>query len=92
MQWDMASLPSRIGAYRQYAPLAGHQIRCETRIRRDTSAPLIRADHYFYDVNGKLLAVLEDVEHIASKALNQVNGGRLAETENNMTAGHVAAN
>ena len=75
IHWDVTSLPSRIGSFKLFAPLAGPYIRCEMRIQPGTAAPAIRASHYFFGADGQLLGVMEGVELVGSKALNRVAGG-----------------
>jgi hypothetical protein len=74
IHWDITSLPSRIEAYRQFAPMAGSQIRCEMRVQPSTEVPIIRADYHFFMADGQLLGVLEGVVVVGSKALNRIVG------------------
>ncbi len=77
IHWDITSLPFGIEAYRQFAPLAGPYIRCEMRVRPNTAAPVIYADHYFFAADGQLLGILEGVEIVGSQGLNRVTGDHL---------------
>jgi len=77
IHWDITSLPSHVEAYRQFAPMAGSQIRCEMRVQPGTEVPIIRADHYFFAADGQLLGVLEGVVVVGSKALNRIAGSHV---------------
>ncbi|HEU4759321.1 MAG TPA: SDR family NAD(P)-dependent oxidoreductase [Dehalococcoidia bacterium] len=70
-QWDITSLPSRIGSLRLFGPLSGSHIRCETRIEPLSARPTSLASHHLYGADGQLLALLEDVELVGSKSLNR---------------------
>lgn len=73
-QWDMTSLPSRFLAYRRFGVPSGDAIRCQIRIRPDKDSQIVHADLYFFENDGRLLGILEDMEGACSKRLNRVVG------------------
>ena len=74
--WDVTLLPAEIGRYTYVArPSHNEPVRHELRIRPDSNAPLCHADHWFYGADGRLLATLEDVVGVGSKALNRLAQG-----------------
>ena len=81
LHWDITGLPARFDSLRRFAPLAGERIRCETRIRPSSASPRVLANHYLFATDGRLLAVLEGVELVGSKALNRVAGGAASSEE-----------
>jgi hypothetical protein len=77
LQWDVTLLPAEIGGYvRLGAPLPGERVRHELRIRPASSAPLCHADHWFFGVDGRPLALLEDVVGVGAQALNRLAGAK----------------
>ena len=74
--WDMTILPGYLERYRRLGSLRGGPLRHELRIRPDTRAPLVRADHYVYDANQRLQGVLYGMEGTGSSALNRLAGTR----------------
>jgi acyl transferase domain-containing protein/NAD(P)H-dependent flavin oxidoreductase YrpB (nitropropane dioxygenase family) len=77
LQWDVTLLPAQIGGYvRLSAPLPGERVRHELRIRPSSSAPMCHADHWFFGVDGRPLALLEDVVGVGAQALNRLAGAK----------------
>jgi hypothetical protein len=74
LNWDVTLLPAEIGSVRVLAHLAGDAIRLELRVDPACRAPLCRADHYFFDPDGRLVATLGGVVGTGSKALNRLAG------------------
>ncbi|MDE3074124.1 MAG: polyketide synthase dehydratase domain-containing protein, partial [Chloroflexota bacterium] len=76
--WDVTLLPSSVLSYRRFARMGDMDgpIRHEMVIRPESRPPTCRADHYFYDANGRLLMSIADVEGTGARALN-----RLAQAE-----------
>ncbi|GIJ25223.1 hypothetical protein Vqi01_03850 [Micromonospora qiuiae] len=76
IHWDMTLLPTELGQLRRYADLAPAggpaPIRHELRIRSASRPPLCRADHYFHDGEGRLLAVITDMVGVGSRALHRL--------------------
>jgi hypothetical protein len=90
LHWDVTSLPNGIQSCRWYGlngqpgledgerrgRLDEQAVRCEFRIRRESQAPISRADHYFFGSDDRLLGYLEDVEMTGSVAANRLVGAR----------------
>ena len=74
MYWDMTSLPGRFGTYKRFGEFNGENISCQVRIRPASKGNVIRADVAFIGENGRLLGLLEDLEHNCSKSLNRLTG------------------
>jgi hypothetical protein len=78
MYWDMTSLPSRFSSYKRFGEFTGKNIRCQVRIRPDSkgkgheSLHVIHADVAFIGEDGRLLGLLEGLEHNCSKSLNRL--------------------
>ncbi len=70
----MTSLPSRFGTYKRFGELNGKNISCQVRIRPDSKDHVIHADVAFIGEDGRLLGLLEDLEHNCSKSLNRLTG------------------
>jgi hypothetical protein len=78
LHWDVTLLPADIGRHRRLAPVAAAgagPVRHELRIRSDSRAPLCHADHWFRAPDGTVLATLEDVVGVGSRALNRLAEG-----------------
>jgi hypothetical protein len=75
LHWDVTLLPAGVKAYRRIAKATPGPIRHEMRVRPESQAPVCRIDHDFYDVSGRLIGRLVDVEGVGSKALNRLAGG-----------------
>jgi acyl transferase domain-containing protein/NAD(P)H-dependent flavin oxidoreductase YrpB (nitropropane dioxygenase family)/NAD(P)-dependent dehydrogenase (short-subunit alcohol dehydrogenase family) len=72
---DVTPLPARFKRYRRYGPLRsrdGAPIRCELVASADAEARLVRADLTFFDDDGRIVGVLEDLECTASRELNRL--------------------
>jgi len=74
MYWGMTSLPSRFGTYKRFGEFKGKNISCQVRIRPDSKDHVIHADVAFIGEDGRLLGLLEDLEHNCSKSLNRLTG------------------
>jgi hypothetical protein len=80
MYWDMTSLPSRFSSYKRFSELNGNNISCQVCIRPDSkgkgheSLHAIHADVAFIGEDGRLLGLLEGLEHNCSKSLNRLTG------------------
>jgi acyl transferase domain-containing protein/NAD(P)H-dependent flavin oxidoreductase YrpB (nitropropane dioxygenase family)/NAD(P)-dependent dehydrogenase (short-subunit alcohol dehydrogenase family) len=80
MYWDMTSLPSRFSSYKRFGELNGNNISCQVCIRPDSkgkgheSLHAIHADVAFIGEDGRLLGLLEGLEHNCSKSLNRLTG------------------
>ena len=70
--WDMMPLPSRFRLFRILAPLSGSRIRFEGRILPQSTPGILHADLGFFTEEGKLIALLEDMEAACSKSLNRL--------------------
>jgi hypothetical protein len=75
LHWDVTLLPSEIGSYGHFAAPAAGDVRHELRIRPTARPPLCRADHWFYDSDGRLIATLGDVVGVGTQALNRLAAG-----------------
>ena len=76
LHWGVTLLPGAIGSF-ACAPPNGHpehELRLELRIRPESSPPLCHCDHYFYAPDGRLVAVMTNVQGVGSKALNRLAG------------------
>jgi NAD(P)-dependent dehydrogenase (short-subunit alcohol dehydrogenase family)/acyl carrier protein len=73
--WDMTPLPSRFRALHRFGTPSSPHMTCEVHIRPNTRGQIIHADLYFLDADGRLIAILEDMEGTCSKALNRLAGG-----------------
>jgi NAD(P)-dependent dehydrogenase (short-subunit alcohol dehydrogenase family) len=78
LHWDVTLLPAQIESYGRIAtPPAGREVvRHELRIHSSSQPPLCLADHWFFSLEGNLLATLTGVEGVGSRALNRLGGGR----------------
>jgi NAD(P)-dependent dehydrogenase (short-subunit alcohol dehydrogenase family)/acyl carrier protein len=77
LQWDVTLLPAEIRGYRRLGEAEQDEpVRHELRVRPGCSAPMCRADHWFYGADGRPLALLEDVVGVGSRALNRLAGVR----------------
>jgi NAD(P)-dependent dehydrogenase (short-subunit alcohol dehydrogenase family)/acyl carrier protein len=75
LQWEVTLLPAEIGRYvRVTAAAEGEPVRHELRIRAASNPPLCHADHWFYGSDGRLLALLQDVVGVGTRALNRLAG------------------
>jgi hypothetical protein len=72
MYLDMTSLPSRFGTYKRFGEFNGKKISCQVCVRPDSKGHVIRADVAFIGEDGRLLGLLEDLEHNCSKSLNRL--------------------
>ena len=73
--WDMVALPSGFQGYRRFAAASSPRVLCELRLRPSTGGQTIHADIFFMDAaDGRVLAILEDMEGACSKALNRLVG------------------
>jgi len=74
--WDMMPLPSRFQQFRSFGPLSGSKIRFETRILPNSTPGMLHADLAFFNEEGKLIALLEDMEAACSKSLNRLTANK----------------
>ncbi len=76
MHWDVTLLPAEVGAIHRFELLnpADGPLRYELRIRKESSAPLCHADHFFFDRSGRLVGRLRDVVGAGSRELNRLAG------------------
>ncbi len=75
LQWEVTLLPAEIGRYVRVAAAGeGEPVRHELRIRAASNPPLCHADHWFYGSDGRLLALLQDVVGVGTRALNRLAG------------------
>jgi hypothetical protein len=74
MHWDITSLPSSFDCYHCFAPFSGQRIQAQVRVRPETSQQTntIYTDVAFFDANGNLLGVLQNLKHNGSKTLNRL--------------------
>ncbi len=72
--WDMTPLPSRLGRYHRLVDTMHEDVRCEVRIRPETTSPTIHADLFFINAKNELIGWLEDMEVTCSRALNRLSG------------------
>jgi hypothetical protein len=76
--WDMMPLPSRFRLFRSLAPLSGSAIRFQSRIlpqsvgSHGAAEGMLHADLAFFNEEGRLIALLEDMEAACSKSLNRL--------------------
>jgi hypothetical protein len=80
---DMTPLPMRIGRFRLFESLSGHPVRCLVKAVASDGGESLKADIYYADMQGRLLAVLEGLQCACTKALN-----RLSERAEPRSAGH----
>jgi NAD(P)-dependent dehydrogenase (short-subunit alcohol dehydrogenase family)/acyl carrier protein len=74
---DATPLPSRFGAFHRFGDLSAGEVRCEARVRPAAeNNPVVHSDLFFYDLQGRLLGLLEDMEFACSKALNRLGQKR----------------
>ncbi len=76
MHWDVTLLPAEVGSIHRFDSLnvSDGPLRYELRIRRESSAPLCHADHYFFDRADRLVGRLRDVVGAGSRELNRLAG------------------
>ena len=66
-------LPARLGAYHRYHSLSqAGPVRCEVEIENKPGHADVRCQLRFFDARGELLAWMQDMDVIASKALNRL--------------------
>jgi acyl transferase domain-containing protein/NAD(P)H-dependent flavin oxidoreductase YrpB (nitropropane dioxygenase family) len=70
----MTPLPSRIGRYRRFGALPDGPVRCDLHGRVRTGGHILDTRFAFTDAEGRLLAVIEDMELTASRSLNRLAG------------------
>ena len=76
---DMTTLPARLSEYRRLAVLSGAPIRCYVRVEATNGGMQVRGDFYFAEPDGRLVAVIEGLEGMASRGLNRLGAGAPAE-------------
>ncbi|MGH3963388.1 MAG: polyketide synthase dehydratase domain-containing protein [Pseudonocardiaceae bacterium] len=69
---DMTPLPARIRRYRRFAAVPDAPVRCEMRARVRAGGHLLDTQYAFRDAQGRLLAVIEDMEGACSRSLNRL--------------------
>jgi NAD(P)-dependent dehydrogenase (short-subunit alcohol dehydrogenase family)/acyl carrier protein len=73
LQWDVTLLPAEIAAYERFdAPRPGELVHHELRIQGQSTPPMCHADHWFFGADGRLLATLEGVLGVGTRALNRL--------------------
>ena len=70
--WDMMPLPSRFQQFRRFGSLSGSKVRFQSRILPKSTPGMLHADLAFFNEEGKLVALLEDMEAACSKSLNRL--------------------
>lgn len=74
---EATPLPSRFAAFHRFGDLSAGEVRCEARVRPGSeNNPVVHSDLFFYDLQGRLIGLLEDMEFACSKALNRLGHKR----------------
>jgi acyl transferase domain-containing protein/NAD(P)H-dependent flavin oxidoreductase YrpB (nitropropane dioxygenase family) len=69
---DKTPLPSRFRRYRRFANGNGSEVHCQLRVLESSRDPVFHIDILFFDADGRLVGLLEDMEGACSKALNRL--------------------
>jgi len=74
LHWDITTLPSSFGCYHYFAPFSEQRTHVQVRVRPETSQLMntIYTDVAFFDANGHLLGLVENLKHNGSKTLNRL--------------------
>jgi len=67
-------LPARIGGYRRFAAFPDERVRCDLRARGRAGGRILDTRFVFRDPEGRLLAIIEDMEFACSRSLNRLAG------------------
>jgi hypothetical protein len=73
MHWDMTPLPSRCEAYKRLDSISGEQIDCSISILPSSRRNTIHFNMRLFDVGGRLLGFMEDMEFTCNRLLNRLS-------------------
>ena len=71
---DATPLPARIRRYRRFTAALDGPVRCELRAQVRTGGHILDTQYAFLDGQGRLLAIIEDMEGACSRSLNRLAG------------------
>ncbi len=71
---DMTPLPARIKKFRRFSALAGPRLRCDFRARVSSDGRTMETQTAFLSEEGRLLAIIEEMELSCSRDLNRLAG------------------
>ncbi|MGH8929118.1 MAG: SDR family NAD(P)-dependent oxidoreductase [Egibacteraceae bacterium] len=69
---DMTPLPARIRRFRRFAPFPDGPLRCDFRAQVRAGGHILDTQFAFTDREGRLLAIIEDMEAACSRSLNRL--------------------
>jgi acyl transferase domain-containing protein/NAD(P)H-dependent flavin oxidoreductase YrpB (nitropropane dioxygenase family)/NAD(P)-dependent dehydrogenase (short-subunit alcohol dehydrogenase family) len=75
MHLDMTPLPARFGRLRRFASLGGSPIQCDLGLRTAAGGHVLETRITFTNLEGKLLATIDDMEFTCSHSLNRLARG-----------------
>jgi hypothetical protein len=79
---DITPLPSHFQAVHIYKPLnSASSIRCHFQVLPPKAPQNVRANVFYVDPQGELLAMIEGLESVGNKALNRLAGSHLLYTD-----------
>jgi NAD(P)-dependent dehydrogenase (short-subunit alcohol dehydrogenase family)/acyl carrier protein len=71
---DMTPLPMQIARFRLFESLSDQPVRCLVKATVSDGGESLMADIFYTDATGRLLAVMEELRCVCTKALNRLSG------------------